>query len=138
MKSIMQDKEDGTCYLCRKLHGDDSIKTVRQEHHVFGGTANRRLSEKYGLKVYLCLDHHLTGPEAVHKDAETAVLLKQEGQRAFKERYRGMDFVKIFGKNYMTDDDLRQQAYKEPAAAAGGGVEDIDGVSGMDEGWERS
>lgn len=52
-KSIMQDKEDGQCYLCRILHGDYSIKPVREEHHVIGGTANRRLSEKYGLKVYL-------------------------------------------------------------------------------------
>lgn len=135
MKSIMHDKRDRTCYLCMMLHGDDSIKTVLHEHHIFGGTANRRLSEKYGLKVYLCLAHHLTGPEAVHKDAKVAILLKQEGQQAFKKRYPDMDFMKIFGKNYLIEDEPRQQAYKEPAAAAGEGVQEIDGVSGMDDGW---
>lgn len=45
IKSIMQDKEAGQCYLCCLLHKDYSIKTVRQEHHVIGGTANRKLSE---------------------------------------------------------------------------------------------
>lgn len=135
MKSIMHNKKDGTCYLCMMLHDDDSIKEVRQEHHIFGGTANRKLSERYGLKVYLCLDHHLTGPEAVHKDVKIAILLKQDGQRAFRKRYPNMNFMKIFGKNYLTDDEPRQQACIEPAAAAGEGVQKIDGVSGMDEGW---
>lgn len=136
MKSIMHDKRDRTCYLCMKLYDDDSIKAVLQEHHIFGGTANRKLSEKYGLKVYLCLAHHLTGPEAVHKDAKVAILLKQEGQRTFERIFSNLDFMKIFGKNYLTDEDRpRQQAYKEPAAAAGGGVQGIDGVSGMGDGW---
>lgn len=136
MKSIMHDKRDRTCYLCMMLHDDDSMKKVLQEHHIFGGTANRKLSEKYGLKVYLCLDHHLTGPEAVHKDAKVAILLKKEGQQAFKKRYPSMNFMKIFGKNYLTDEDEpRQQAYKEPATAAGEGMRKVDGVSGMDDRW---
>lgn len=46
IRSIMQDKEAGQCYLCRLLHRDYSIKPARQEHHVMGGTANRKLSEK--------------------------------------------------------------------------------------------
>ena len=136
MKSIMHDKRDRTCYLCMMLHDDDNMKAVLQEHHIFGGTANRKISEKYGLKVYLCLDHHLTGTEAVHRNAGVAILLKQEGQRTFQRRYPDMDFMKIFGKSYLADEDeRRQQAYQEPPAAAGEGVEEIDGVSGMDEGW---
>lgn len=51
MKSIMQ-KKDGTCYLCRRLHGDTAPKATQCRHVVFG-TANRKLSEKHGLKVYL-------------------------------------------------------------------------------------
>lgn len=137
MKSIMHNKKDRTCYLCMMLHGDDSMKSVLQEHHIFGGTANRKLSERYGLKVYLCLDHHLTGTEAVHMNAKVAVLLKREGQRAFQKKYADKDFMKIFGKNYLTDkDDQRQQACEETAAAAGGtGVKKIDGVRAMDERW---
>lgn len=97
--SIMQGK-DKTCYLCRKLHQDYSQKKILHEHHVFGGTANRTLSEKYGLKVWLCVDHHLTGPDAVHRNADIMHLLRKDGQQAFETVYPELDFVKIFGKNY--------------------------------------
>ena len=97
--SIMQSK-DQTCYLCGKLNQDYGRKRVLHEHHVFGGTANRTLSEKYGLKVWLCVDHHLTGPEAVHQNADIMRMLRRDGQRAFETVYPDLDFVKIFGKNY--------------------------------------
>lgn len=105
-KSIMQNKDDGQCYLCRLLHRDYSVKTVREEHHVMGGTANRRLSEKYGLKVYLDPDHHRHGPEAVHKNAEVAYLLHKEAQKAFEERYPELNFREIFGRSYLTENEL--------------------------------
>ena len=105
IKSIMQDKEAGQCYLCRLLHGDYGIKPVRQEHHVMGGTANRRLSEKYGLKIWLDPDHHLYGPEAVHKNAEVAEILHREAQKAFEKTYPDLDFMKIFVKNYLTENE---------------------------------
>lgn len=136
MKSIMHNKKDRTCYLCMMLHNDDGIKTVLQEHHIFGGTANRKLSERYGLKVYLCLDHHLTGADAVHRNAKVAVLLKREGQRAFQKKYPNIDFIKIFGRSYLTDEDgQRQQACEEASAAAG--VQRIDGIQAMDERWKQ-
>ena len=99
IKSIMQDKEAGQCYLCRLLHGDYGIKPVRQEHHVMGGTA------KYGLKIWLDPDHHLYGPEAVHKNAEVAEILHREAQKAFEKTYPDLDFMKIFGKNYLTENE---------------------------------
>lgn len=105
IKSIMQNKDIGQCYLCRLLHNDYSIKPVREEHHIMGGTANRRLSEKYGLKVYLDPDHHRNGPEAVHKNAEVAELLHKEAQKAFERTYSDLDFQKIFGKNYLTENE---------------------------------
>lgn len=111
-RSIMQDKEAGQCYLCRLLHGDYSIKSVRQEHHVMGGTANRRLSEKYGIKVWLDPDHHLYGPEAVHKNAEVAEILHREAQKAFEKAYPELDFLEIFGKNYLTENE-REYARNE-------------------------
>lgn len=116
-KSIMQDKESGQCYLCRLLHNDYGIKRIREEHHVLGGVANRKLSEKYGLKVYLDLDHHRFGPEAVHKNAEVANLLKKEAQKAFMRTYPDLDFREIFGKNYLTENELayekNRMAYKK-------------------------
>ncbi len=94
-------KKDGTCYLCMLLHGDYRIHRGLHEHHIFGGTANRRLSEEYGLKVYLCPDHHEYGQEAAHKNAEVADILHETGQRAFEREYPDLDFKGIFGKNYL-------------------------------------
>lgn len=110
MKSIM-DKKDGTCYLCRLLYGDHTQKTV-QEHHIFYGTSKRKLSEKYGLKVYLCLYHH-TGDirgakEAVHRNKEMADLLHVEGQRAFIKEYPEKDFLEIFGKSWLSVEEIRK------------------------------
>lgn len=102
MKSIMQ-KKDGTCYLCRRLHGDTAPKAT-QCHHVVFGTANRKLSEKYGLKVYLCLYHHEYGPEAIHNNAELANRLKAEAQEAFERTHTREQWMEIFGKNYREDE----------------------------------
>lgn len=99
-KSILE-QEKGTCYLCVILHDDHRIHTALHEHHIFFGTANRDLSEEYGLKVKLCLAHHETGPEAVHRNAKVRHLLQQIGQKAFEEENPEKDFRKIFGKNYL-------------------------------------
>lgn len=107
MKSIMQ-KKDGRCYLCMLLYGDDGTK-VTQEHHVIFGTANRKLSERYGLKVYLCIQHHTESPEAVHKNAEMALFLKIRAQRAFRERFPELNWMEIFGKNYDTEEQTGDQ-----------------------------
>ena len=107
MKSIMQKKEDRTCYLCMMLHSDNSVKQT-QEHHAVFGTANRKLSEKYGLKVYLCLEHHEEGREAVHKNAQIARMVKKEAQKAFEKRWPELDFRAIFGKNFLEESDRQQ------------------------------
>lgn len=98
-RSILH-KKDGTCYLCAALHEEYRIHPVLHEHHIFGG-ANRKYSEEYGLKVYLCVPHHETGEEAAHKNAEIAELLHREGQADFERNYPGLNFREIFGKNYL-------------------------------------
>lgn len=102
-RSIIQ-KKDGTCFLCKRLYDDDSIKYT-EEHHIFGGHANRELSERYGLKVYLCLYHHREGKEAVHNNHELMMELKALGQQAFEKNYQELDFRKIFGKNYKEENN---------------------------------
>ena len=94
--------DKGFCYLCKLLNDDDYPKET-QEHHVIFGTANRRLSEKYGLKVYLCLYHHEIGPMAVHNNHTLARLLQGEAQRTFEKNFPGESFIKIFGRNYKED-----------------------------------
>ena len=92
MKSIIQSEKE--CFICYNTKGLEC-------HHIFHGTANRKLAEKYGLKVWLCNDHH-TGSRGVHRSNEFDEHLKRIGQRAF-ERAHGSreDFMRIFGKNYL-------------------------------------
>lgn len=92
-------KDKGFCYLCKLLNGDDFPKQT-QEHHVCFGTANRRLSEKYGLKVYLCLRHHEIGPEAVHNNHENARILQREAQKTFEANFPELSFIETFGRSY--------------------------------------
>lgn len=100
-KSILQPESDKTCYLCALLHENYREYKVRHKHHVFGGTANRELSERYGLTVELCADHHEYGPEAAHRNQEVADLLHRIGQEEFGKAYPELDFREIFGKSYI-------------------------------------
>lgn len=110
MKSIMQEK-DGTCYLCMKYRGDYSTM-ITQEHHVVFGTANRKQSEKYGLKVYLCPMHHLASgcADAVHRNKTTKLYLCKEAQKAFEREHPTLSFMDIFGINYLDDEERQQNA----------------------------
>lgn len=57
-----------------------------EEHHIFGGTANRRKSERYGLTVLLCGEScHRNGTRAAHRCKETALALHQYGQRKYSQ-----------------------------------------------------
>lgn len=97
-KSIMQNKKE--CYLCRFLY-DYENKTNLQEHHCIHGTANRTLSEEYGLKVYLCISHHTAGINAVHTDRNMDIILIKNAQKKFEEKYGHDKFMKVFKKNYL-------------------------------------
>lgn len=119
-KSILQDKRDGQCYLCMLLNNDEDRRTGLEEHHIFGGK-NRSLSEHYGLKVYLCNEHHQSSTESVQRNKEINQLMHEIGQRAFEERYPNLNFMQIFGKNYLDrkKELQRQQAQEELQMAAG-------------------
>lgn len=92
MKSILQTSK-GQCYLCH-------AHTQTQDHHIFGG-ANRKNSEKYGLKVYLCPLCHNVGKGAVHNNAEKMLRLRRIGQQAFEQTRTREEFMRIFGRNYL-------------------------------------
>ncbi len=98
-KSIMHQK-DGTCYLCMMLKGDYDDHKVTEEHHTVFGRANRTLAEHYGLKVYLCPEHHRTSKEAVHKNYKNARYLQEKAQERFEEIYPNLDFKDVFGKYF--------------------------------------
>nr|WP_317365147.1 hypothetical protein [uncultured Blautia sp.] len=100
-KQSILHRKDGTCYLCSMLNNDCHKHQNLHEHHIFGGRPNRTHSEEYGLKVYLCPEHHLTGPEAVHKCKKTRDLLRRIGQREFEKTHTREEFMNIFGRNYL-------------------------------------
>lgn len=102
-KQSILHKKDGTCYLCMKLHGDYRIHPVVHEHHVFDGP-NRAISEAKGFKVYLCLQHHLYGPEAVHTNNKTMRLIQRDVQRAYEQTHSREEFMALIGRNYIEEE----------------------------------
>lgn len=103
-KSIIQKNTD-ICYLCGKPgNWEDGML---EEHHVFNGTANRKKSEQYGLKVMLHgLKCHREGKMSVHRCRGTDLALKIIGQRAFEKEIGSRErFMAEFGRNYITEDE---------------------------------
>ncbi len=102
--------KDGTCYLCRNLNGDYRRKLTQEHHCLFGGTSgNRKQAERFGLKVDLCIPHHLAGHElAVHQNEWIADYLKKDAQRVFMRRFPELNFREIFGKNYLEEQEMNK------------------------------
>lgn len=120
-------RAERTCWLCGKNGCGDPL----DKHHIFGGVAYRKKSERYGLTVWLCHDScHENGPEAVHRNAETRQRLQEYGQlKAMEENnWTVEDFVREFGKNHLREERdhgrkrsagdvlslLRRQAVEDP------------------------
>ena len=83
------------------LNGDHDTRENLEEHHAIPGTANRRISERYGLKVHLCRQHHREGPMAVHNNIEHMRLLRRKAQEAFEKTRSHKEWMEYFGKNYL-------------------------------------
>jgi len=91
MKSILQDEKE--CFFCKTTMD-------LEEHHVVYGTANRKQSEKNGLKVWLCHEHH-TGNSGVHVNKDLDTQLKEFAQKTFEESHTHEEWMRVFGKNYL-------------------------------------
>lgn len=91
MESILA-ADMSRCIICGKPHP--------HRHHVFGAS-NRKWSEKYGLTVPLCYEHHNGSDAGVHFDKCLDLALKQMAQKKFMETYPGEEFLTIFGRNYL-------------------------------------
>jgi hypothetical protein len=90
-KSVLQ--EEKVCIIC-------GTTWSLEEHHIFR-TPYRNKSEKYGLKVWLCHNHH-TGNEGVHNgNVVIDKRLKQMAQKKFEEKFGREKFIREFGRNYL-------------------------------------
>lgn len=93
-KSILQTDRE-YCYLCGRNGNGDPL----EKHHVFGGTANRKKSEKYGLYVWICGSRcHREGPVSAHRCKLTALRLKIDAQKAFERTHTREEFYQEFGR----------------------------------------
>lgn len=86
------------CFFCGQREG-------LHEHHVFGGTANRKKSDKYGLTVWLCPAHHNMSSKGVHMNRKQDLILKRYAQKIFEEEYGHDEFMRIFHRNYLEGDE---------------------------------
>lgn len=92
-KSILQNKKEsyisGTTYNL-------------EEHHIFFGTANRKISEKEGFKVWLTPQEH-RGTYGVHGKCgrKLDLKLKQDAQKEYEKIHTREEFISLIGKNYL-------------------------------------
>lgn len=87
--------KDKKCFFCDATEGLD-------EHHCMHGTANRKLAEKYDLKVWLCRYHHTIGIRSVHKCKQTDTILQKYAQKYFEENIGSHElWMQEFKKNYL-------------------------------------
>lgn len=102
MDSILQHEKE--CWLTKMLYDSECVHALEQ-HHVFGGNPNRKLSEKYGLVVYLSHDMHNEPPNGVHHNKTHREMLQCFAQRRAMAYYGWTedDFKALFGKNYLDE-----------------------------------
>lgn len=84
--------QDRECYFCGSTQG-------LERHHIFGGVANRPLSEKYGLYLNLCKNCHLSVTD--NKDIILVNQIKEDAQRRFEALWGHDKFIEVFGRNYL-------------------------------------
>lgn len=87
---------DNGCWLC----GNPYV----EQHHILP-SSRRPISDREGLTIFLCHEHH-QGPTGVHQDKKFDNWLRQEAQRRWEER-EGLhgqqahdEFRKLFGASY--------------------------------------
>ena len=93
-RSIIQIKKE--CYITKST-------TNLHKHHIFEGTANRKLSEEDGMWIWLRADWHNMSNYGVHFNKELDLLLKRTAQLIWQEYYNKTkeDFIKRYGKSYL-------------------------------------
>ena len=97
MKSIIQTEKK--CFFTGSSRNLD-------KHHIFFGNPGRKLSEKYGLWVWLEHERHIemSPYRTPHNDADVDRELKVIAQLAFEKENPNLNFIEIFGRNYLDQD----------------------------------
>lgn len=93
MDSIIPGDSEERCHYCGRYCNP-------HKHHIFGA-ANRKWSEKFGLFVHLCPEHHNMSDQGIHFNKKMMDEYHQLGQMAFEVEHSREEFMKIFGRNYL-------------------------------------
>lgn len=89
--------EPEVCFICRRR-----LDTAR--HEIFYGP-NRTNSKRQGLWINVCPDCHA----AIHREPGRFTWLKQTGQKRFEEMRPRAEFVAIFGRNYLDEEEAKEE-----------------------------
>jgi hypothetical protein len=68
--------------------------TAIELHHCFYGTANRKLSDKYNLVIWLCRDCH----KRMHSDKAFRQKYQKMAKAKFEREHPELSFYAVFGK----------------------------------------
>ena len=90
--SILQ--KDKKCLVCGDKYG-------LHLHHVYGGHANRKISDKLGFVVWLCGKHHNLSNDGVHFNKDLDLMIKRACQREYEKTHSREEFMGHIGKNYL-------------------------------------
>lgn len=92
--SVLQGREK-ECYVTGRT---DRL----HKHHIYFGTGNRAVSDKYGFWVWLIPELHNMSSEGIHNgNIELDLELKQECQREFEKEHTRTEFIKLIGRSYL-------------------------------------
>lgn len=96
MKSIIQNKKE--CFVCKATYN-------LHLHHIFFGTANRKISDKNGFTVYLCQYHH-EGTFGVHgkEGNKLNLYLKRICQKEYEKDHTREEFIRLIGQSYIEEE----------------------------------
>ena len=94
MNSILQTEK--RCWVCGYYHS-------LHLHHIFYGTAHRKISDKEGLVIWLCPRHHNMSNEGIHFDKELDLRVKMYAQTEWlRQNNNDMNkWFKLFRRSWL-------------------------------------
>lgn len=61
----------------------------------------RKISDQNGFTCNLCMEHHRTGKDAVHKNKKIRLMLQKICQQEYEKTHSREEFLRLIGENYM-------------------------------------
>lgn len=90
-RSILQDAKE--CWYCGTTQNIEC-------HHIIFGRGLRKISERLGLKVWLCADHH-RGAYSPHQRRDFDLRLRRAAQSIFVDTHSQEEWMEEVGRNYL-------------------------------------